>query len=386
MTAPVYAAEHGTRPTTAPEKAIAPEVLENLIDEYGHIINELEDSGRVPGLSTAIVYRKQVLLEKSIGVTDISTGKPVKATTVFRVASLSKAFASALAGLLVHDGELKWSTKISNVLTYFRMSRDRATRDMTVSDILSQRTGLPQHSLDNLLEADIPYRKLVRRLDSVHMICQVGDCYSYQNIAFSIFGDMVYPLTGDFYGHQVAKRLFQPLHMTYASYGRGGLEDSASWARPHVRRHGDFEPVATEPNYYWVAPAAGVNASIRDMENWLSAQMGQYPRILPPTVLQKLHAPLVATPGQKYYSRWRPVRLNHAWYALGWRVYDYAGHTVLYHAGAVEGYRAIIGFLPEYDIGMVALWNCSCSGPGNLMPAFLDRVLQLPSRDWMQLD
>lgn len=366
-------------------KQIDPDTLNKAVADYSRWIDALEASGKVSGLSTAIVSGKKVLLEKSIGLADTRTGEPVKPTTVFRVASLSKAFASALAALLVQDGMVDWDTRLVDVLTYFKLRSSRATEHMTLRDILSHRTGLPHNTFDHKLERDVPYRELVRELDKVRLTCAVGDCYSYQNVAFSMFGDLVYAVTGDFFNHQVEKRLFQPLHMKTATYGREALEDSDSWARPHVREYGHYVTLVPKPNYYWVSPAAGVNASIRDLEKWLSAQMGEYPKILDQDVLGELHDPLVNTPGQTRFSRWRRVRLRHAGYALGWRVLDYAGHTLVFHAGAVEGYRAMIGFLPEYRVGIVLLWNCNCRAPAGLMPMFLDRVLQLPAVNWARL-
>jgi beta-lactamase class C len=72
-----------------------------------------------------------------------------------------------------------------------------------------------------------------------------------------------------------------------------------------------------------------------------------------------------------------------AWYGLGWRIYDYAGHTLVYHAGAVQGYRGIMAFLPDRDIGMVLLWNSESTMPTALMPTLLDRALGLPHRQWV---
>lgn len=368
-----------------PAHHIDPATLNKAVASYARWVDELEASGRVSGFSTAIVSGRKVLLEKSIGLADVRTGEPVKPTTVFRIASLSKAFSSALAALLVRDGRVQWTTRVADVLTYFRLRSDRATSRVTLRDILSHRTGLPHNTFDHKLEDNVSYQELVRELDQVPLTCEVGECYTYQNVAFSMFGDLVYAVTGDFFNHQVEKRLFQPLGMETATYGRAALEDSASWARPHVREYGHYVTLVPKPNYYWVSPAAGVNASIRDLEKWLAAQMGEDPEVLPPDTLKELHEPLVNTPGQTRFTRWRRVRVRHAGYALGWRVLDYAGHTLVFHAGAVEGYRAMIGFLPEYRIGLVMLWNCNCRAPSGLMPMFFDRVLDLPSTNWAKL-
>src|SRR5690606_9091705 len=106
-------------------------------------------------------------------------------------ASLSKAFASALAGLLVRQGNFTWDTRIADVLPFFRLKDDAATSRLSVRDLLSQRTGLPHNTYDRLLEKDVSYEELVRQLDQIDLTCEVGDCYSYQNIAFSLLGDVV---------------------------------------------------------------------------------------------------------------------------------------------------------------------------------------------------
>ena len=85
-------------------------------------------------------------------------------------------------------------------------------------------------------------------------------------------------------------------------------------------------------------------------------------------------------------SAWRRGRLRDAHYALGWRIYDYAGHPMVFHAGAVEGYRAMIGILPEEDVALVMLWNCENAVPAGLFATVVDRMLGLPSKDWLQLD
>jgi beta-lactamase class C len=57
----------------------------------------------------------------------------------------------------------------------------------------------------------------------------------------------------------------------------------------------------------------------------------------------------------------------------------------VFHAGAVQGYRAMVGFLPEHGFGIAMLWNCESGVPGGLLPTTLDRYLGLPRHDWLEL-
>ncbi|QNK02716.1 serine hydrolase domain-containing protein [Dyella telluris] len=360
--------------------------MKDTLAAYQQWLDRLDQRNAVAGLATAVVADNKVVFEGTIGYADAATREPVTPETVFRLASLSKAFATALTGVLVNDGKLSWDTKLVSVLPFFRLKSDSAAEHATVRDILGQRLGLPKNTYDNMLEENVSYEELARRLDEVTLTCDVGQCYGYQNIAFSLIGDVVYAQTGDFFTRQVDKNIFFPLGMKTASYGREGLEASKSWAHPHRPSGNGWIPFEPKEAYYRVAPAAGVNASLKDMEQWLIAQMGGRPDVLPPALLATLHAPEVATPVEMHSAPWRRARLEDASYALGWRVFDYEGETLIFHAGAVEGYRTMIGFLPKYHVGMVMMWNSADPLPAGLLPMVFDSLLGLPHVDWAGIE
>lgn len=377
---PAATAQSPVRPSaSAPDFATDAHTMEALAQQ-------LVDRARIPGMALVIAQNGQILTLRGFGVTDTVTRQPITPHTVFRLASLSKAFAGTLAALLVRDGALHWDSRVANELPAFKLANLQGTDSLTVRDILSQRAGLVHNTYDRDLESDQPFEILVQRLSGAPMACAPGSCYAYQNIAFALIGDIVFAVTGDFYTHQVVKRIFQPLGMYDASYGRDGLESSPSWARPHVRGAGGWVPVRAKEAYYRIPPAAGVNVSAHDMAQWLLAQMGHRPDVLPEELLAEVHTPLVPTPSELHGSAWRRARLSDAYYAIGWRIYNYAGHTLIFHGGAVQGFRSMIAILPDRDIGAVVLWNSESPVPSGFMPTLLDRALGLPYQDWLGLD
>ena len=387
-------AECARKPHRSPNMPVTPALVSSQgagdasasAKDFGRWLDAVEQSGQVSGLAVAIVNKDQVLLQRGIGYADASRNLPVTTDTAFRLASLSKAFASALAAILVEDGMLRWDTHVAAVLPSFELKNVAASEKLTVRDILSQRVGLPHNTYDGLLEQDQPYQVLVDKLKEVPLSCEVGDCYAYQNITFALIGDITYAVSGDFFYHQVEKRVFHPLGMQTATYGKDALESTPSWARPHTRRGNAWVPFQIKESYYHVPPAAGVNASIKDMTQWLIAQMGNRPDVLSPSVIKTVHTPQIDTPTERRASPWRRSRLRDADYALGWRVYDYAGETLVFHAGAVQGYRAVISFFPKYQFGAVMMWNCECALPMGMMPMLLDRYLGLPGVDWAGIE
>ena len=332
---------------------------------------------RVPGLALAIVQGGRVLSARGYGVTDVRAAEPIDTHTVFRLASLSKAFAGTVTGMLVNEGRLRWDSRLTQYVPSLQLSMPGAAQEVTVADVLSHRVGLTHNTYDRDLEANADVASLVQRLAYAPMACRPGACYAYQNVAFSLIGDVVLAATGRVYPEAVSSRIFKPLGMTDASYGLAGIESSPRWARPHVHGRGGWVSLTPKPSYYRVAPAAGVNASISDMAQWLIAQTGHRPDVLPPALLATLHAPVVDTPTELRGSSWRRERLAAAGYALGWRVYDYAGHRVVFHGGAVQGYRGAVALLPERDLGIAILWNSESALPSGLLPTILDRAIGL---------
>ena len=350
------------------------------------VAEQLVAGGRIPGLAVAIVQNGRVLSARGYGVTDARDGDPVDAHTVFRLASLSKSFAGTVTGMLVNDGLLRWDSRLTDFVPDFRLSRPEAAQQLTLADLLSHRVGLTHNAYDRDIEANADFHSLTAKMASAPMTCAPGQCYAYQNVAFSLVGDVVFAATGRFYAEEVARRVFKPLGMHDASYGLDGIEASARWARPHVRGRGGWVPLRPKPTYYRVAPAAGVNASISDMAQYLIAQTGHRPDVLPAPLLATLHSPLVATPGELRGASWRRTRLSAAGYALGWRVFDYAGHDVVFHGGAVQGYRGAMALLPDRDLGVAILWNSESALPSGLLPTILDHALGLAGGQWLDED
>lgn len=366
--------------TTATAPALAADFD---VARFEAMAQQLTLGERVPGLALAIVHNGRVLTAKGYGVTDVSAPQTIDGHTVFRLASLSKAFAGTLAGLLVNDGSLRWDSRVADYVPNFRLIDPTATRQVTVADLLSHRVGLQAHNaFDRDIEGNADYYAVTQKLAYAPMSCTPGQCYAYQNVAFSVFGDVVFAATGGFYEQAVDKRIFKPLGMNDASLGLEGIQNSARWARPHVRSRNGWVALTPKPTYYRLAPAAGVNASISDMAQWLVAQTGHRQDVLPAPLLATLHASLVSTPGEMR-AGWRRDRIYSAGYALGWRVFDYASHPVIFHAGAVQGYRGMVALVPERDLGIAILWNSDSSVPSGLLPTILDRAIGLSPQQWL---
>lgn len=323
----------------------------------------------IPGAALAIVGRDCIIRLRTWGVRSVDDPEPVTADALFRIASMSKTFAGTVAAMLVERQFYRWDTLLVDVFPGLRLGTRRDSREITLRHVLSQSTGLMPHAFSNLLDDGIGYERIRSRLDEIPTVCRPGDCYGYQNVVFSLTADVLEAVTGDSYGQFLERELFSPLGMGSASVGFAAYRDSPNATAPHRRRGTQWYVTRTNPAYYSVAPASGVNASIADMATWVQANLGGRPDVLPPEFLAVVHDPVIETRYGGYFNRW--PGLEHAYYAIGWRVFDYAGYRVVHHGGSVRGYRSEMALVPDSGVGVVLLLNGESRIANDLVPAFL---------------
>jgi beta-lactamase class C len=359
-------------------------------DRLDQRLAQLAAEDEIVGLAVAVIEGGEIVFARGYGVTAAGEG-PVTQDTVFRWASLSKGVATSLVTrMAVEERRFALTSPVAGFGTTLRLP-GRAEQTLTLEDLMAHRVGVVSNAYDNLLEDGRDPATIRRMLGSLHTVCPVRQCHSYQNVAFDALTEIVEGITGETYDAAVSRALFQPLRMSTASTGRAGLEAARSWAKPHTTPRGATVPevrTVKEP-YYRVPAAGGVNGSVLDLARFAVAQMGLVPNVLPPGTLEALHLPRVATPREQsrlntQFEGW----MRDARYGLGWRTYTYhgSGQRVVKHRGSVEGYRALMLFDPQLNTGVVALWNSNSRRPVGIELEVMDMAYGLAPRDWLGLD
>ncbi len=367
------------------DTAIRAPAPDPFADEVRTWANAVVASGATPALAVAVIRPSRPDLLIGLGETVSGGGDPVGEHTVFRLASVSKGFAATLCAVLADAGFISLKQSVLDLVPGVQLADPNAAVALTLERLLSHQTGLPHHTGDMRLEANASLVDLISALPKVRPACAVGGCYAYQNVMFNVAADVAFSAVGSFFQVELQRRVFLPLDMRDSSVGREALLATSSWARPHVYSARGWVAVDPKPTYYQLPAAAGVNASIHDVAKWMRAQLGENPDVLTPAVLTSVQTERVSTPGELGGPAWRRERVRSAGYALGWRVFDYAGQRLVFHAGAVQGYRAMVGMFPERGFAIAVLWNSNSGVPGGIFPRALDRELGLPGPDWLDL-
>lgn len=366
----------------AEEPLVHPDARSGRID-YRRLDAELLamfDDPAMVGLAVAIVENGEVTYARGYGETLAGSGDPVTVDTVFRWASLSKGVASTLLAMLEEDGDINLNAPVSHYQHSLRLPNG-GERYARVVDLLSHRLGLTRNAFDGKLEDGEDPRLLRRQLATVDSPCPPGDCHNYQNVAFDAASEMVAAVSGMSYEAAAQQRLFIPLGMRSASLSSRSLMSSPSWAHSHNRAGAE---VAVVDPYYRIPAAGGINGSIRDLARWMQAQMGEYPDIVSPAVLRRIHAPFVRTEREDRRNRHYAERIDDTYYGLGWRIYHYDGHLVIAHRGAVRGYRSAIMFDPARRTGIVVLSNSDSGRPFTIPMEIFDELYGLADEQWIE--
>jgi beta-lactamase class C len=342
---------------------------------------ELESSQTV-GAAFTIVRDGDIMYTGTHGVRKKGERKRIDDHTLFRLASVSKGFAGVLACMLEDQGAFSLDDRVINHYPGFRLKDSVNTVDLTLRHLLSHTSGLVPYAFDNLVEANENLPGIIDRLDEVEISAPPGELYGYQNVLFSMVDPIARSATGVPYPVLLKEMIFRPLGMSDASAGPVNLELKNNFASPHVRGRDGYIPVHPHTGYYNVIPAAGVNASISDMGQWLLALLGEKPDHLTDSIRNQISSPVIYTPLKARYTRnWKPFRERY--YSLGWRIYHYRDRTIVYHGGYIRGYRAEIGFCPEENTGIAFLQNSPNGLASKCVPSFFDLIIDYTEAEKM---
>ena len=341
-------------------------------NEFIYWLKRASDEKEIPGAALAIVSREEIIYLQTWGLREVGASELVGPESVFRIASMSKTFAGTSAAMLVDRDLQSWDAKLTDIFPNLRLGNRTTSRNITLRHLASQSTGLMPHSYSNMLDDGVVYDKIRQKFHEIPTVCAPGKCYGYQNVVFSLIADVVEESVGLSYERFLEEEIFKPLGMTTASVGLNAFESDSNATAPHRLIRGSWRSTTTNPAYYSVAPASGINASILDMAIWVRANLGAFPEVMSPNFLAAVHQPVIATSHGNYFNRWQ--NLDNAHYGIGWRIFDYNDLRVVHHGGGVRGFRSEMAFVPERNVGMVLLFNAGSNLANDIVPAFLDKL------------
>lgn len=350
--------------------------IENIITKYDSILNsEIKKSGIV-GAAIVITYKNEIALLKCFGVRKKGEKNTINKHTIFRLASVSKTVTGVLAGILDDENLVDLDEKVVNYLPEFQLKNSESTNNITVRNLLSHTSGLIPHAYDLMVEDHIPLEKIMARLYEVDIAAPPGKLYGYQNVVYSIYDPIVLAETDKSFNVLLNEKVFIPFGMSDASTGYDAFKNDDNKAYPHFNQGKNrYKPMRLNDRYYNTTPAAGINASIADLGQFLITINNEDSKCFSDHARETVFTPQVKSPLKRMYFRsWDKVQSKQ--YAIGWRIVDYKGRKVAYHGGFVSGYKAEIALCEQEDIGIAILTNSPSNSSAKNIPTFLNMLFE----------
>ncbi|MDR2378250.1 MAG: beta-lactamase family protein [Bifidobacteriaceae bacterium] len=371
-------------------------------DDFKTIVNQAKETFATPSISAAVFVDGQVW-RHAIGRRGL-TGGAVDSDTVYQIASASKAFIATCVMMLVDEGRLELDAPVKRYLPEFELWTEELTRQVTIRDILTHRTGLPRHDVTSFTRPEAALAETIAYMRWLEPCWGLRERFGYQNHMFALASYLVERVTGQSWSAVVRERIFKPLgltraHTAWLEYER--YDDN--YARPLITRGAAAAPIDSVSTDS-MACAGSLSMSATDLLRWGRANLevhgighrdnaggtggpggadGARGRLtLSAEAVRELHsAQMPIRPGE--LAPYEAPLIDSQDYGLGWFVERYRGVPLVQHGGTLRGFKSLVGFMPEHGMALAVLVNQNDSPvPALVLRQVADAVLGAEPYDW----
>jgi CubicO group peptidase (beta-lactamase class C family) len=347
-------------------------------------VRHVMDQWQVPGLAVAIVKDGKVVLARGYGVREVGKPDQVDGATLFDIGSNTKAFTAAALGTLVATGKLDWDSRVVDYVKPFQLSSPYVTQSITLRDLLTHRSGYCDPGMWYTSDDSDVIVRLRYQQPEYGFRAQ----FCYNNMLYLTASRFIPTVTGETWNRYVAEHVFAPLGMDHTVTTAAEVAAASDVATPHGVMDGKV--VAIRP--YWahdmdiISPVGGINSSADDMSHWMLMLLadGQYDgrTVLDSSTVRAMETPQMLIQASSGVGReirtWLPGSAFYT-YGLGLFIQTYAGHTLVWHAGDIDGMASAVALVPDERLGVVVLSNMNQSDARfGIVQRVLNAYLGLP--------
>lgn len=352
--------------------AIAATPPQPALAEVDKIYADWMSAAHVPGLVYGIVADGRLVYVKGLGVQDVATGRPVTSDSLFRIASMSKAF-TALAILKLRDqGKLSLDAPAETYVPEMR-GWHYPTSDspkITVRNLLTHSAGfvednpwgdrqqvMPEADFTALLASGVPFARAP------------GLAMEYSNFGYATLGRTVSNVSGMRYEDYIRRELMVPLGMNSTGYdvlasppqrrAIGYRWQDNRWVREPDMRDGAFGAMG------------GVETSARDYSKWVAFLLSAWPArdgadagpVRRSSVREIVTGSNFVSGAMRNPAAGGAPCRDAIAYGMAWRVVDDCDlGRIVTHTGGYPGYGSVVLLLPDKGVGLFAFSSKTYGG------------------------
>ena len=352
-----------------------PKRLDKLKPAFGDIDKKFEGFIRqleVPGLVYGIVVDGELVHLKTYGVANRDTREPVKDSTVFRIASMTKSF-TALAVLKLRDeGKLSLEDPVAKWIPEFAKFQypTSDTAPIRIRQLLTHGGGFPEDNPWGDRQLAISDAQLTDWLKIGIPFSTVPDTrFEYSNYGFALLGRIVTKASGVPYSQYLKSQILEPLGMTSSTLEPSSVPEGRRAIG--YRKRGDqwLEDKPLPDGAF--GPMGGLLVDAQDLAKYVAYQLSAYP---PRNGAET--GPVRRSSQREMQSMWRSsglratkqndgsLKVTAIGYGYGLGVsQDCNFAQIVGHGGGLPGFGSYMAWLPDRGVGMFAMTNLTYAGP-----------------------
>ena len=205
-------------------------------EDVDTLVNEVLTTFNVPGAAVGVIKDGKILLSKGYGLQDVNQSLAIDQKTLFKIASTTKAFTAAALAILVDQNKVSWESKVVDIIPNFALYDEWVTKEFTIADLLTHRSGLARFAGDLMLwpePAGFSRNEIINNLKHLRPASGFRSEYAYDNLLYIVAGEVVAKLTGTSWEDFIEKNIFSPLQMKRCFAGAVPAKQMTNIAQPH---------------------------------------------------------------------------------------------------------------------------------------------------------
>jgi len=351
------------------------------------IINAVTDEMQalaIPGAAVAIIEAGETTFAAGFGSRHPHRDDPVKASTLFRIGSVTKMLTAIGLLQLVEQGLVDLNSPITDYVPEFSFAYDANwAPSITPQHLLTHTTAMADY-----IEIDTPGFKDDDALSTffsgpygqspyAYLMAPAGRMFNYSNPGYMLAGWITESVGQSYYRYYLEENVLAPLGMTRTFFLPEQVIADGDFAYGSTPHWETGEPFVVEPNSYdngWARPAGFAFSSVLDLAELVKFIRAGRPEVLSDEMRMAMQEPQMDT-------EWF-MNLVHYGYGLmiqeGGFYHPTASNfyrmRIISHGGDVYGFSADMYYVPDLDFGFVALTN---AGVAHLSTSFAKAMTML---------
>ncbi|MHA8093852.1 serine hydrolase domain-containing protein [Aquirufa lenticrescens] len=361
------------------------EKIRSFIPTLDSLFKQQANLSKMPGLVYGIVYQGRLIHSNALGLAQIENGIKADKTIDFRIASMSKSFASMAILQLRDAGKLRLDDPAANYIPELK-STQSLTKDapvITIRHLLTHAAGFPEDNPwgDRQLGiSDETFKAMIKK--GITFSTNPGVSYEYSNMGFAMLGLIIKNVSGQSYQSYIQEHIFKPLGMnnTYweysevpankLAYGYRWLDNK--WVKQPMEHDGAYGAMG------------GLITTLEDFSKYTALHLSAWPERdetekgpLKRSSLREMQFPWNISGFNPQYT-YPNGRIGSSFtsygYGLGF-LQDDQGRRSLGHSGGLPGFGSNWRIYPDYDLGIISFANVTYAPASFINLKVLDSLI-----------